>query len=408
MRTWFCLLPLLLVAACQGVAAQPVCPPSPRVVITDGLVDVGGLALHVHCVGEGKPIVVLDAGLGGDGASWKDVQPEIGRFTRACAYDRAGLGYSGPAPRSHTSQQMARELHTLLDRAGLDGPYVLVGHSFGGLNVRMFASEYPRDVSGMVLVDASTEDQDTRYWSALPEGELSKFKAGVGDTTEGVDFDAWVASMALLRNANRSLGDKPLVVLTRGRMDPEPGMAEEVRVKLWRAWQEVQAELPRLSSNSVQVVATNSGHMIPQEAPRMFVAAVRTAVDAARAHAPLDRGALDALARQAASLSTDEAVTRLFTQPMAKDWFAASLLSQVSTDQLKAVFDQLATDLGRFKRVARDGDHLTIEFEHGSLPTDAALNEDGRLVTLLFRPPVRTPEPPRSPTEARKPPSVAR
>jgi pimeloyl-ACP methyl ester carboxylesterase len=132
------------------------------------LVDVGGYQLHIYCMGEGNPTVILDALFPGTVSNWVWVQPEVAKTTRVCAYDRAGLGWSdsGPAPRD--AQHHARELHTLLTNAGISGPYVLVGHSLGGLSVRMFADQYPNDVAGMVLVEGTNPDSWKRL--GLPEG----------------------------------------------------------------------------------------------------------------------------------------------------------------------------------------------------------------------------------------------
>src|SRR5262245_9551346 len=131
---------MLLLPACRTLQL-PTIPSGPaRPMIIDGMVGAGGPLLHVYCVGEGRLIVVLDAGLGNDGTVWNGVQPEVGHFTRACVYDRTGLGYSeGHRSRPHSNRQMARELHALLEGAGLPGPYVLVGHSIGGVNIRLFA-----------------------------------------------------------------------------------------------------------------------------------------------------------------------------------------------------------------------------------------------------------------------------
>jgi alpha/beta hydrolase fold len=107
------------------------------------LVDVGGERLHIDCVGEGSPTVVLESGLGGSSLDWRLVQPELGKTTRVCAYDRAGMGWSDPSPQPRTPRQIADELHTLLTHAGIAGPYVLVGHSLGGKNVRLFALTHP-------------------------------------------------------------------------------------------------------------------------------------------------------------------------------------------------------------------------------------------------------------------------
>jgi pimeloyl-ACP methyl ester carboxylesterase len=262
------------------------------------VVDVGGRSLHIHCVGQGAPVVVLDAGLGDDGSTWSQVQPEVARITRTCVYDRAGTGYSSAAPRPHTSRQMVEELHALLQRAAVPGPYVLVGHSLGGLNVRLYASAHEAEAVGLVLVDATTEDQDTRFWGLLPSDTLRAFQAGLRDNREGLDYEAFLASMADLRGVERSLGDTPLVVLTHGKEEsPPPGVSAEVAAKMARAWREMQSELPRLSSNSVHVIAENSQHYIHWDASRLVVAAVREAVGAARTHAHLDASVLSPLAR---------------------------------------------------------------------------------------------------------------
>ena len=137
---------------------------------------MGGYSLHIQCVGTGSPTVVLDAGLGGTSLDWNLVQTEIGPTTQVCAYDRAGMGWSdtGPAPR--TPGQIARELHTLLTNAGIPGPYVLVGHSAGGKNVRMFALQYPDEVAGMVLVDARSEYVDAH--TPRPRSRCTGLPAG--------------------------------------------------------------------------------------------------------------------------------------------------------------------------------------------------------------------------------------
>lgn len=275
---------LLSLAACQ-----PARPP----IVPDGMVDVGGRSLHLHCVGEGSPAVVMDAGLGDDGTTWSRVQPEIGRLTRACVYDRAGTGYSDPAPKHHTSRQMSEELHALLQRAGIAGPYVLVAHSIAGLNLRLFASAHPAEVAGMVLVDTTTEEQYTRYWDLLPPETRGLLEEIQRDNPEGLDHAATVASMADLRASRRSLGDLPLVVLTRGKEDPPPpGVSPELSAKMAQVWREMQAELPRFSSNSAQIIAENSQHHVHWDASRLVVASIQKVVEAARTHGHLDAAAL--------------------------------------------------------------------------------------------------------------------
>ena len=126
------------------------------------LVDIGGYRLHINCTGSGSPTVVIDAGWGDWSTAWGFVQPEVAKTTRVCTYDRAGTGWSdaGPLPRDAT--QFAKELHTLLQNAHIPGPYVLAGHSLGGLPVRVFAGTYPAEVAGVVLIDSMTPQQFTQ------------------------------------------------------------------------------------------------------------------------------------------------------------------------------------------------------------------------------------------------------
>ena len=133
---------------------------SPLLGLINGrLVDVGGYKLHIHDTGSGGPTVILDACLGGNHLYWGLVQPEVEKFTRVCSYDRAGLGLSDESSLERTSENIAKELHTLLHAGGVSGPYILVGHSSGGINMRMYANMYPEDVHGVILIDASHENQ---------------------------------------------------------------------------------------------------------------------------------------------------------------------------------------------------------------------------------------------------------
>lgn len=266
------------------------------------LVDVGGHRLHLYCIGRGRPTVILEAGLPGSSLDWTLVQPELAKSTRVCAYDRAGYGWSKPGPRPRTSLRITDELHALLGRAGVFGPYVLVGHSFGGLHVRLYASRFPAQVAGVVLVDAPAEETVRRrpprvvklLWC---EGEiwlgLERLEQALGLDRDAPKLPLTVRQVAAAR-AMRSaacraahdeasaraeslwevrqaagLGSKPLVVVTRGRdLDPP-----------WRAG---QAALLRLSTNSSQVVAAGSGHYVHLDRPEVVVEAVRTVLAAAR------------------------------------------------------------------------------------------------------------------------------
>jgi pimeloyl-ACP methyl ester carboxylesterase len=193
---------------------------------------------------------------------------------------------------------MAEELHTLLDRGRIPGPYVIVGHSLGGLIIRLYTSTHPGDVVGMVLVDTSTEDQDTRVFDRLPPEVIQGFRASMR-TSDGLTFDTMLAGMADLRSVPRSLGDRPLVVLTHGygKENVPPEVPAAITATLTQGWSEIQAELPRLSLNSVQVVAENSYHFIQKDTPALVIAAVREVVRAARTRTRLDGSVLSPLGR---------------------------------------------------------------------------------------------------------------
>jgi pimeloyl-ACP methyl ester carboxylesterase len=126
------------------------------------LVNVGSIRMNIDCSGKGSPTVILESGSGGPSLDWQMVQPEVAKFARVCSYDRAGYGWSDSGPEPRSSLQIAYELKQLLEASGEKGPYVLVGHSMGGYDIRVYTGLYPNDVAGMVLVDASHEDQDLR------------------------------------------------------------------------------------------------------------------------------------------------------------------------------------------------------------------------------------------------------
>ena len=151
------------------------------------MVDVGGYRLHIHCTGNGSPTVVIEAGWGDSSASWSWVQPEVARTTRICTYDRAGMGWSEPSPQPRTAREFAKELHTLLVNANEPGPYVLVGHSLGGYTMRVYAHDYPDEVSGLVLIDAQ----------ALPTADVAA--PSPAPKPGGTSLPALMARIGLLR-----------------------------------------------------------------------------------------------------------------------------------------------------------------------------------------------------------------
>ena len=173
------------------------------------LVDMGGHKLHIYCLGTGSPTVVLEAGLGDNWLTWSLVQEQIAGFTRVCAYDRAGLGWSDSAPGPLPSPQVAESLHTLLNNAGIQSPYVLVGHSVGGIYVRSFAHKYPEEVVGIVLVDSSHENQLLRFPAEIAQLELEN----ITGLTRSLALCRYLAPLGVVRLLGLTAGsaqDKPL------------------------------------------------------------------------------------------------------------------------------------------------------------------------------------------------------
>jgi pimeloyl-ACP methyl ester carboxylesterase len=275
-------------------------------------IDVGGYKLHINCTGQGTPVVILDSGLGDSYVSWMKVQPQIAKFTRVCSYDRAGLGYSDSSPRPRTSQVMAEELHTLLHNAGIQPPYILVGHSMGGYNVRLFASLYRNEVGGMVLVDASHPEQEKRFPQALNdlnktwvrEQEFLTYSMPFGiprllgfcdadpviraadcnfhSAREGlVVLKTFSESAAQAANAG-SLGDLPLAVLSHDPDLPMPDIPADLENPINDEWKQMQDELSHLSTRGTHVVAKKSGHYIQIDRPELVIDAIHNVMDQAR------------------------------------------------------------------------------------------------------------------------------
>ena len=250
------------------------------------LVSVGEYSLHLHCTGEGSPTVILETLAGGTSANWGWVQPEIAQTTRVCAYDRAGRGWSEAGAPAQDLWGTAEDLHTLLQNAGNEGPYVLVGHSIGGLYVRAFAHQYPDEVAGVVLVDASHPEQFDRYPEYATQNEaflrvaatfptlarigLFRFFFATGGEIDFQDLPsqqhaelaAFWSSPAYFQSQRAegqiaatiyaqahelpSLGDLPLAVISAG-VSPA-------------SWTALQADLATLSANSTHVTINEATH----------------------------------------------------------------------------------------------------------------------------------------------------
>jgi pimeloyl-ACP methyl ester carboxylesterase len=278
-------------------AATVKAPPAPALAGPGRLVAIGsGRSLFLDCVGSGTPTVVLEAGLGANTFSWRDVQAQLGRTTRTCAYDRAGIGNSVARPGVHDARADLADLQALLRAAHLDPPYVLVGHSYGGLLARLSAQEHRQQTAGVVLVDAKGRDQLRRELAAWPRSEAPALRRSwARPVRAGVDLAASDAEASRLS----SLGDTPLAVITAGTHAADSrGMPPALSRALYRLWMTMQDELASLSSNHVHVVALRSDHWIPTRRfyrgsrpingqPDVVIRAVVAVVRAARDHAHL-------------------------------------------------------------------------------------------------------------------------
>jgi pimeloyl-ACP methyl ester carboxylesterase len=303
-------------AAATALDRRAYAPPG-RMIVVDGR------AMHLLCAGanlDGRPTVILEQGGGGNVLGWFLVQPEVARFTRVCAYDRAGQGWSAPGPLPRDGAHIAGDLRALLAAAGETGPYVLAGHSYGGIFIRAFASQYPGDVAGLVLLDSAHPDQ----WTRAPEGRAryaadtrlyaaARALAAFGLLRLGpnpfaavpaewpAEFQAewralvssnafWAATaaesraildtMAQLRAARPLPARLPLAVVTAGANTHADGQ-----------WRQYQAELAALSDNSTHAVLDGAGHADLWANPRYVpasVEAIRQVVEAARTGTPLN------------------------------------------------------------------------------------------------------------------------
>lgn len=298
------------------------------------LVDIGGCRLHIYCTGNDddkniskqQPTVILDAGLSYDSLEWLLVQPEIAKFARVCSYDRAGYGWSDENSNLRTSKNIVEELHTLLTNAKITPPYILVGHSFGGINMQIYAKKYPAEVAGLILVDSGQEKMPAKLPAEPEKSWLAKYFSSpqfyLPITRMGI-LRFWKGKLPLPRVAHSTLnmfpkktqqlltthicsekyvktffqekmhfkehlaeltavnpvfGNMPLIVITAGMTPAAKGMPKEWQeyFKQWyTAWLALQQDLATRSSNSKHMIAENSGHMIPWQQPEIIVQAVR-------------------------------------------------------------------------------------------------------------------------------------
>lgn len=288
------------------------------------MVDVGEYSLHLYCSGDpsAKPVVVVSPGSGSSAAQWPLVQPEVAAFTRICIYDRPGSGWSFVAPQGQTYQEEAQDVHTMLQNAGVQGPYVLVGHSLGGAVMQVYASLYPQDVIGMVLADPRTRGieskQPAEYVKANKMTEQGSYAFSIPgvlrllnwfgmlrtvpifeylppnlkEVAYGLDWNSryWSYVKANLpideqREAlfisAEPLPDVPLIVIGHGKTEQSQGVnsAEDIALQADRIWLEEMKKLAAETSQGAFIVAEKSGHNIQLEQPDVIINAIRTIVE---------------------------------------------------------------------------------------------------------------------------------
>jgi len=320
---------------CAGAVAATPAGPAPGAqpfAHAQQLVDVGGRRLNLYCSGAGPVTVVFEAGSGDAGWTWQAIQPQVARRARACVYDRAGLGFSDPSPRKASPHNAVGDLHALLGKAGVKPPYVLVGHSYGGALVQLYAYRYPGEVKGLVLVEPAGEHEFERL-NAVSQGRLKMLldmnaqvsRACLAQAEKGfapgsalratcsAGYDAggappelaaarlamltsasfWRTAVAesdydqtsddALRAARRPFGDLPLVVLTRG-VSPfaVPGQPQSALNKAFEEEnRELHLELAKLSTHGRERVVPGAAHAIQIQQPQAVVQAVDEVLDQA-------------------------------------------------------------------------------------------------------------------------------
>ncbi|PQO99251.1 alpha/beta hydrolase [Massilia phosphatilytica] len=325
------LLPLVLASVSTGAVAAAMDDADREFARPHQMVDIGGRRLNLYCTGSGPVTVVFDAPSGDGGWTWRGVQPKVATRTRACVYDRAARGFSDPSPLPPTVGNAVSDLHALLGKAGIAPPYVLVGNSFGGAAVQLYAYRYPQEVKALVLVEAGHEDEEKRM-NAASQGKLKQmydgqnqfiaqcaaaahkgfelgsdlFAACTGGTGTAYGRELAAARLATvrqpaywddlvagnqtgdtsdaeLRAARRSFGDLPLVVLARG-VSPfaVPGKPQSALNKATEAENlAIQKDLAALSTRSSLHVVAGASHIIQADKPQAVVDAVNEALDRA-------------------------------------------------------------------------------------------------------------------------------
>lgn len=323
-NNWFCNILLTLAVSSALFIQVAEASTSAAFAKPQQLIDIGGRKLHLYCSGTGNTTVVFDAPGRSGGWAWFKVQPEVAKHTRACVYDRAGFGFSDPAPRPNTSENAVEDLHKALQVAGINPPYLLVGNSFGGENAQVYAYRYPEQVKGLMLVEPQTEDETERL-NKITEGKIKQFYAMykdrdaycLGEATKGFkkgskalancvgnqitlygpvlgkavasikmkpsywqtsieEFNGFETSGEQLRALRKPFGDLPLLVLTRGVSEYAiPGKPQSAMNKANEDENEkIHKEIAALSTKGKQRVIPGASHIIQFDQPAAVVQAV--------------------------------------------------------------------------------------------------------------------------------------
>ncbi len=308
-----CLLLLLLAGSAGPGAAHSAVdePPAPGTYIW-----VGSHRLHLNCQGAGSPTVVFDAGLGGSSLDWTLVQPEVASFTRACTYDRAGYAWSDPGPLPRDVGNIVRDLEQLLGNGSVAAPYVLVGHSLGGLIAQHFARRNPQRIAGVVLIDATHDEQFRRLEKlvvppgqarrtarlamhnsySVPEGlpeEVRRIVAAFVARAQSIvvvqsELNFLLATARAAPTARAEFPDVPLVVISHRETPPGAPVLER---RLAEAWMEMQLDLAALTRRSSHVIAGTDDHYVHVREPETVIDAVRNVVEQHRREGGPDAGA---------------------------------------------------------------------------------------------------------------------
>ncbi|RYD55271.1 MAG: alpha/beta hydrolase [Sphingomonadales bacterium] len=289
-----------------------------------------GRRMNLYCTGTGAPTVILEGGWTTNTIWWRGIQPRISATTRVCSYDRAGYGFSDAGPMPRTAGAIASDLAALLKAARVEGPYILVAHSLGGLPVRIFADRNMQRVKGMLLIDPSTPHMETRMDAASPgyAAEMSGMVDAVGTCAEGIAAGTLKADNpasrpcvdppsktlpAAINDARRAQqlspgyqrtaasemrsielsskevdasrrpwGAMPLIVLTAGQSNAGPDVPKDKQAKLDAEWWAMHAEAAKLSTRGEHRLVPASSHFIPKDNPDLVVAAIEELIRAAR------------------------------------------------------------------------------------------------------------------------------